>query len=646
MRIGRLLMLLLALALPGVLLAPAWRSGGGPAEEDSRYCPAQVLFHNALQAGQLPWRNPGDVAVQPSLADPRSAVFYPGMWLFAVLQPSQAYRLSLWLHYSLAFWGMYRLLRARRLARQAALFGGIAFAFCGFLLAHRVDLTTQHTAAWAPCVIWRLQRYVQVGGNRRLALAALAAALQCLAGQLQIAGVTALGSLVYLLAASRAKPRAARRWLLGWICAGGLFAVQWLPAWAYWYCYPGARHKDLDFQASGWNPISAVGWVLPMFFGQRTPGFFGGAYWGPSQQLEQFAYPGILPLVLAALAVRVGSRASINARGWVALLLVGLLLALGPAGPIYPVLAWIPGATVFREPTHALLLVHIAIAALAASVLHDLGGRLSPDRARLRAVALTWTRSPLIKSVGLVVVPLTPVALALPFLGARVRQSALSALYPGNPALWVPVLTVLISIAALWLAVRRWREPRWLALLVIVTGLDLGLIGWTLDVSPDRTQPATRLGASGRAAGPGDTNDFAEGSGRSARGRAFFEDAAQPGAVRYIEGAPYLFTTRIDTWPSEPELGRPSDQPALVRVVVCRPALPGWEAYVDGRRIELGATKEGLLVAAVPCGPPIEIEWCYSPPGLYTGGVLSIVTGGFLACGALLRRFSRRNATA
>jgi len=640
---ARLLIFLLALVLPGLLLAPAWQFAGlGADEDDLHYYSARVFFHETIQAGQLPWLTPCTGLGRPFVADPHAAVFYPGTWLFAGLEPLQGYPLSLWLHYSLALWGMYRLLRASRLARRAALFGGIAFAFSGFLLAQRADFSMQHAVAWTPWVLWRVQRYARAGGARRLALAALTAALQCFAGHVQIAAISALGSLVYLLAESRLSPRVGLRWLLSWSYAAGLFAVQWLPTLAYLRtCAPG-QHGYLDLAASSWNPISAVGWILPMFFGQHIPNFFGAAYWGPACQLEQFAYAGILPSLLAAIAVRAGWRAEAYTRGWLALLLFGLLLALGPYGPIYPVLHWIPGANLFAVPARALLLFNLAVAALAAGALHDLGGELSPQRARLRAAALTWTRNPLVKALGLVVVPLTPLALALPFLHLKVRQQALSALYPGNPAVWIPALTVLASVALLWLVARRWRQPRWLGLLIIATTVDLAVIGWTLDIPADQPPLSARLATLSREAWLAHAKPGAERVGSDDRGQAFFEDATQPGAVHYIEKTPHSFVTRIDTWPPVASHSAQSHRPKCVRVVVSRAALPGWKAHSEHGALEVGATEEGMLVASVPVGGPLEVEWSYAPPRLHAGAAITTVTAILLACGALLGRFNRR----
>ena len=480
----RLVVLLAAVLLPGIVLAPIWSLAGLGAGEDDvlYYYPSRVFFHEMIQAGHWPWLNPWTGLGRPFSADPQSAVWYPFTWLFGWLPTLWVYPASLWVHYSLGLWGMYRLLRSLALGRRAAFFGGLAFAFCGFLLAHRAHFTMQAAAAWTPWVFWRMRRYAENGGTTRLLFAAVVAALQCFAGHVQIAAITATGSLVYLSCAIGANRRVAGRWLMGWLCAAGLFAVQWLPTYTYLRECTRADPDFTRFIENSWHPVSAIGWVLPMLFGQRTPNFFSQLYWGPSHQVEQFVYAGILPLLLAALALRGGWRRDGYRRGWAALAVFALLLALGEFVPLYRIVYWVPGASLFRVPARAMLLFNLALAALAAGVVHDLTAAHTPTRVRLRATALRWTRRPLLAALALVGIPLIAVVVSLPLMSPEARQNALSALRPWATSIWIPLLVAVVSLALLAFVLRRWQKPRLLWLLVLVITVDLGVIGWTIDV--------------------------------------------------------------------------------------------------------------------------------------------------------------------
>jgi hypothetical protein len=494
MRTMRLVVTLTVVLLPGLMLAPVWRLAGLGAGEDDilYYFPARVFFHDTIRAGAWPWLNPWTGLGRPFVADPQTAFWYPLTWLFAILPPLDAYPASLWLHYSLALWGMYCLLRLTPLSRPAALFGGIAFTFSGFMLAHRAHFTMQHAAAWTPWVLWSLARVARGGGVGHVVVAVVVLALQCFAGHVQIVGLTMAGALIWLLSVGTPRKRRRRpahawyRGLVGWFLAGigaaGLFAIQWLPTFDYLRLCTRVERTYRDFVENSWSPASVLDWVLPMFFGQRTPNFFSQPYWGPSHQVEQFAYAGLLPLLLAVLALRAGWSHDLRRRPWIIVAVLGLLWALGQYGPICPLLYWLPGSSLFRCPARALLLVNLAVAALAAVSLHDLMAALGKRRSRLRAAVTRWTVHPMSGAIALIVIPLILAAAALPLASAAGRAAALHAMRPWNTAVWVPLVTALVSLGALGLVVRRGRGVGAAGLLIVVSSIDLAVIGWTIDV--------------------------------------------------------------------------------------------------------------------------------------------------------------------
>lgn len=474
---------LTALALPGLMLAPLWRLGGLGAGEDDvlYYFPSRVLFHDSIRSGRVPWLNPLTGLTRAYVADPQSAFFYGPTWLFALLDPSAAYPALLWLHYSLALLGMYRLLRACELDWRAALFGAACFAFSGFMVAHRAHFTLHAAAAWAPVVLWRLARYARDGGAARLLAAVGAAAMQCFAGHVQIAALTAAGSLAWLLAAGGARREASLRWLLCWVYAGGLFAVQIMPTLSYMAECTRPQNPFFEFVDNSFSPLSLVNFVLPMFFGQRTPNFFDQPYWGPSHQVEQHAYVGVAPLALALLALRAGWRGDSARRGWVALLALGAVLALGKFSPVYPLLYFLPGASIFRVPARAMLLADIALIGLAATALHDLLAEPSPRRARLRLLAQDWTARWWLWILPVPVV-LLGAAMIAPALPAGLRSELLYAIRPWSPAVYVPAAALLLGAAALHVAARRWQQPGFVWLLPVAAMLDLGVVAWSVDI--------------------------------------------------------------------------------------------------------------------------------------------------------------------
>ncbi len=746
---------LLAVGLPGILLAPLWSLGGLGAGEDDilYYYPARVWLHELATHGQWPFLNPWSGLDRPMLADPQHAVFYPTTWLFALLPPPKAYLASLWLHFSLAFLGMYRMLRGFELDRRSAVLGAIAFAFCGFMLAQRVHFTIQHTAAWTPWVFWRLTRLAAAGGARRCAVAILVCGLQCLSGHIQVAALTALGSGVFLLAGGGAErisgkkkvplANAMFRWAAAWAGGGALAAIQLAPTLYFLAACTRGQRNYIQFTENSFWPQSILMWSLPMLFGQRTPNLFDQSWWGASHQVEQFGYMGLVVFLLAAAAWRSGWRDDAFRRPWVLLFAFALLTALGLFGPIAPLLYMLPGASVFRVPARALLLINLAAATLAAGVLHDLGAKVNPRRARLRACLREWLDRP-IRLVGwLIGAPIAGVLLfasvttILGVAASDLNSAAWLSLRPWNMAILFPLGLALVTALLLGACARKWREPWRLWSLAGLLALDLGVIGWTIDIPRADDPRATPLESADRAAlcaalrgsrgrmwvvtgrtpafVPGEYVDSYDkmvantnildrvklltdygpltpriydqafgfmpwGEPRTredaeakladedwmqwydiawvllcekewtpppsaklvlttpagyrlfkmpfSRGMAYFENAAQPGAVRYEEHTPYSFTTYVDTWSGDV---RSSADPHP-RLVVSRLCLPGWTASVAGSALAVEPAGEILLSVRLPNERPLRIDWHYEPPGLWIGALISAATVTVCLC--------------
>lgn len=519
MRLRVAAMALCFVTLPALVLLPVWRLGGLGANEDDilYYYPSRFFFHESIRAGVIPQINPLTGLGRPFLADPQSAAWYPSTWLFAVLEPAWAYPASLWLHYSLAAYFMYRLLRSMGLGRGASTFGGAAFAFSGFMLAHRAHFAMQHAAAWTPCVLWRIRRYAETGSGARLAEASLAAAMQALAGHTQIAALTGLGSLVFVAAGARGTaPRRApfmrtsvRRWATCWLAAAGLFAVQWMPTLAYARICTRTANNYWDFTQNSWSPASAATLVTPMVLGQRSPNHFDQAWWGPSHQCEQFAYAGILPLLLAAMTVRCETRGEPRRRPFVLLGVFALLLSLGKYGPVCPLLYWLPGANLFRVPARGLVLVNLSIAALAAFGLEDLLGRLSVDAVRLRAIARAWLRRAVWIGAGAIAIPAAGVAMAALIAEEPTQTAARVVLNFTRPEWWSPAAMIAASLTVLAGYARFTGREKSAGPAIVMLLIDLSVVGWSLDVPrgatfADLTSPqgaARRLSEGGSTGG-------------------------------------------------------------------------------------------------------------------------------------------------
>ena len=70
------------------------------------------------------------------------------------------------------------------------------------------------------------------------------------------------------------------------------------------------------------------------------------------------------------------------------------------------------------------------------------------------------------------------------------------------------------------------------------------------------------------------------------------------------------------------------------------PAEPGWTAYVDGEKAEMGTWLDTFLALDLPAGEH-EVELCYTPQGLVLGIGLGTLSLAGLAL-AMVKKRKRR----
>ncbi len=442
---------LLVVGLPPVMLAGAWPMAGASALEDDLiyYLPQRAFFGAAIRGGELPLWNPHVALGYASAADPQSGTWYPGTYLFALLNPFWAYPLTICLHFALAGWGMYRFLRGMHRCWAAALLGAVAFEFCGFLVAHRVHLTMHHAAAWVPLILWAWGRYARTSHLRHLAVAALCMAAQLLVQHIQVSIMT--GALVTAYVAYVGWPRRRRVWpglVAGMVLAAGLAAVQLLPTAMLLQHTTRSLPLYERFTENSYEWSSLALFLFPYLYGLRTPNFYEHAWWGKSHLCEQAAYAS-LPVLCLALAALVLWRRDRQIRFWSLAGLGCLALAFGEHNPITPLLFKVPGLDVLRVPARWLLGVNVALVVLAATALDALLVRRDVTDLMKRAISGTVR-------YGILLVLIGSVALM-----ARARwqhrddtsaygEAIASSLSARNPAVLIPIVLMAATAVVLW----------------------------------------------------------------------------------------------------------------------------------------------------------------------------------------------------
>ena len=339
-------------------------------------------------AGRIPLWNPYENLGQPLLANPTAAVCYPGQLLFLLPLPFlEAFKVYIVGHVLLAAAAAYRLARAFKSTRAAAVVCALAYAFSGTVLMQHTNPPFLVGAAWLPLAVLCIDRIARLsigglfrgepGGSKWWSVAAVRwsvglgtlLAMMVLGGDPQMAYNVGLIAALYLTIALMRRRRGLTalkqvRWeslRSSWrpvVQAAALFggaalvavvlaAVQLLPAWQFagrsdrvppqWRdlakarLQPHSHHEHVYHFSVG--PWRLAEFLWPNVAGRQYPvnrRWFRairaeGRVWTPT------LYMGILPVVLGLTAMRF-RRGSIRHRWLSWLVLLSTLAGFGYYG--------------------------------------------------------------------------------------------------------------------------------------------------------------------------------------------------------------------------------------------------------------------------------------------------------------------------
>jgi hypothetical protein len=473
--------------------------------------PNRFFAATSLAQGIFPFWNPYVFGGMPFFADIQTAVLYPFNLVQALLVSGgrlDAYYVELFtvLHFFLAGWFTFRFLRLSGLDRESSLIGGVTFAFSGFMVTHVIHLNFISVFIWLPLVLELFERALSSGRLRYAAGCSLVLAVSTLGGYPQyslfIFYSLALYWLIQELERRKAPGWTARRALVrlsllaGVAAAGlGLNAFNYLPAAELAQYTPRSSMTYAASVEHSLQPLFLFKLLCPTFFGVQLPEF--NSYWagGYGSFWETCLFVGVLPLVLALLALR-GLRTDRQVRFAAVLALLGLVLALGQYGFLYKAFFYLaPGFGRFRIPGRFSALATFGLALLAAHGWAYLRGQAGGEG------KATAVRGVLLIAGGAFV--------ATAVLLAALQSGALDRLAGSGPAagtfkltaagaglrslVWIVAAAVLLAAAGS----RKLSRAGWLgpaALIFIFT--ELYLFGSPFiqgKVSPDELYPRTDL---------------------------------------------------------------------------------------------------------------------------------------------------------
>ena len=373
------------------------------------FYPYRAYAAASIREGHIPLWNPYLFMGVPFLANPQAAVFYP---LNLALCFLPAPRLLIWsvvIHIAMA--ATFAYLYARHvlgLGPTAALLGGGAFAWGGFLCGQTEHVNQVNVYAWFPLLLllWEWRRRARLPALIGLGMVI---GVGLLAGHAQASYITLFGLVIYALTTATRTERpphrgiTARLWDAIWslgiaILVGlGVAAVQLLPTLELTRF--SVRSGGLSYREAVSFSLKPSPHLLRYTFlppwGSNLAAAFGGDFF-----TEYLAYVGIVPLAMALLAqpginkllrLRQSPPAARSVIAMLALAVCGLFLALGLYNPLYLVLyKLLPGLSLFRAPVRWLFLYAFGVAMLAAIGLQRLSGLLRGHRVtRLLPFSLT-----------------------------------------------------------------------------------------------------------------------------------------------------------------------------------------------------------------------------------------------------------------
>ena len=485
MRTSSRLILVCSLALGAPLLAPmatgsVWALG----DLIALHFPLRYLYHQALHSGTSFLWSSAMFSGFYLHGEGQAGMAHPfHLLLYRLLPVGLAFNLELVSSYIAAFAGMWILLRRQRLSGEAALFGAMVFAFCGFNLHHLDHMNVIAVIAHLPWLLLATEVLLTSQAPRTRAFAfssvVLLLASQLLLGFPQCVWMTMLAAALYAFYLFRQGAAGSRLGLLGGAALLGcaVAGVQWLPS--YDTLEASVRHApSLAFRLTYslhpgnllqlWSPYTLVnGYIGP-----------------PNERGHEFGvYAGAFCTVgLAWLLVR---WRALERRGLAAALLVfaalSVVMTLGRYGGLYLLIARVPGLSGFRAPARHIVLLQFALSGLASLVFHDL-----TQLARRRETVAARSCWPL--AIPAILSAVTAAAGA-----ALARQPWAAAHGLALNGAIIAARGPVLMLATAWLVLLAARGIRWsIPALVVLTAFDLGLWGYQ-NVSDARMVPAETL---------------------------------------------------------------------------------------------------------------------------------------------------------
>lgn len=331
--------------------------------------PFRHFLIESFRRGEIPLWSSRISAGYPILAEGQIAALYPLNLLAAFLPLMASVNFTILSTYFLIAIFTYFYLREIKLGRAAATFGAVNMALSGFAVAQLLHWGMIVTLAFLLGEMLFLEKMVKTGKTLYALIMGLFLGIQFLGGHPQMIfySLIFLG-LYFLFLNLLVRANLLKNFLLFilFILLGlGIGAAQNLPQ--YEFTQNSTRAKGLSLEAiTRFNfPIKDLTTFISPYASyddSQTLGAFQQNGW---PQDERYAYVGILPLVLALLAIFTLWKRKSRVIFYIFVLVFSLLLSFGGETLLGAILAQ-PPFNLFRLPLRFLMLVDLSLVVLAA----------------------------------------------------------------------------------------------------------------------------------------------------------------------------------------------------------------------------------------------------------------------------------------
>ncbi|MBI5032276.1 MAG: oligosaccharide flippase family protein [Chloroflexi bacterium] len=281
----------------------------------------------SLRAKELPLWNPYLFGGVPFLAAGQSSALYPFSVLFYLLPIDRAFGYFVALQLALAAITMFIFMRVWGLSRFASIISAITFAFSGFFVVSTAFPMVISAAAWLPAILACVELILRAKNtSRQLVFAFIGAILigiQFLAGHVEISMYILIVTAFYSFWRTLQTFQVFETWKVWSVIAAmtaigiTLGAVQIIPLFEL--VQNNFRSGSASFQQVvewAYKPKQIITFFIPDFFGNPTSHSyfdvfdftmhaapFETIFWGIKNYVEAGSYVGILPIILAVIAV-------------------------------------------------------------------------------------------------------------------------------------------------------------------------------------------------------------------------------------------------------------------------------------------------------------------------------------------------------